>query len=158
MDTNLILVSAFIIALIFVPIFLLIRVGNTNKRKLRQRCNTIAVKNGLKISEKEFWGNAIIAIDLKNQKLLFLRYENESFEENIIDLTNYKECNINAVYSRAKTKYKKANILEKVDLQVDYNGNNTAIKTLNFYDNNRLYGENLELLRAEKWKKIIKNS
>lgn len=157
MDTTLTLVDALIVACMFVPIFVLIRIGNSTKRKLYKQFKTLAQKNGLNISEKEFWGNAYIGIDTAKQKLLFLRSEKDSFYDDLIDLKTIKECKVISLVRSIKIKHKKENILEKVDLQIYLTRNGTTMNSLNFYDHDRVFSENLEVMRAEKWKNIIQD-
>ncbi|MRH99684.1 hypothetical protein GH721_03975 [Kriegella sp. EG-1] len=155
MDTNLTVVNVLIVASVFAPLFILINIGNKNKRKISKQFKSLAHKYMLNITNQEYWGNALIGIDVNKQKLLFLRLENDSFTEYQIDLTKVVVCKINATYKSKKTKQKKENILEKVDLQLYFPGHTSNLISLNFYDHNRLFNENLEVMRAEKWKGLI---
>ncbi len=155
MDTTLTLVDVLIVASIFVPIFVLIRIGNNPKRKLFKQFKALAEKNGLNIVEKEFWANSCIGIDTAKKTLLFMRNENGSFNGELVALNNVKECKVATSVESIRTKTEKKNILQKVDLQIYFTGNSSSMDSLSFYDHHRIYSEDFEVMRAEKWKNII---
>ena len=149
------LVDALIVASIFVPIVVLIRIGSSHKRKLYKQFNVLAEKNGLNIVEKEFWANSCIGIDNAKKIVLFVRNENNSVIEKLIALNNLKECKVATSVESLGTRTNTQNILQKVELQMYFTGNSSSRDTLNFYDHNRIYNEDFEVMRAEKWKNII---
>ncbi len=155
MDTTLTLVDVLIVASIFVPIVVLIRIGSSPKRKLYKQFEALAEKNGLNIVEKEFWANSCIGIDSAKKIVLFVRNENNSVKEKLIALNNIKECKVATSVESIGTRTNKQNILQKVDLQIYFTGNSSSMDSLNFYDHHRIYSEDFEVVRAEKWKNII---
>tara|TARA_R110002050_G_scaffold278045_4_gene423995 strand:- start:1454 stop:1960 length:507 start_codon:yes stop_codon:yes gene_type:complete len=158
MDTTMTLIDVIIVASIFLPFILLNRIGNGKKKKLLKQFSELASKNGLKITEKEFWANAHIGIDGAKGIVLFMRSENDSLEGELVDLNNVKECKVITSVKSPRAKHTKQNTLEKVDLHICYKGKGSSTEVLNFYDHNRIYSEDLEVKRAEKWKKLIETN
>ncbi len=71
MNTQVAIITAIIFISIFLPIFLMIKSGNTDFNKTIKLFNSVAIKNNLKINQKEFWGNTFIGID-ESQQILSL--------------------------------------------------------------------------------------
>ncbi len=155
MITGMTALDILIVTTIFLPFILLARLGKKSKRKLYKQFKDSAQKNGLIISEKEFWANAYIGIDCEKKVLLFIRSEDGSLDEKLIDLNKVKECKVITSVENIRTKNTKQGILEKVGLQIYFTGKDTTMDLLNFYDYNRIYSEDFEVQRAEKWKKTI---
>jgi len=155
MITGMTVLDILIVSAIFLPFIWLARIGKKPKRKLYKQFMDIAQKNGLHITEKEFWANAYIGIDCEKKELLFIRSEDGSLDKKLIDLSKVKECKVITSVENIRTKNTNQRILKKVDLQIYFTGKDTTMELLNFYDSNRIYSEDFEVKRAEEWKKTI---
>ena len=156
METSMTLVDTILVALIFLPLVLLGRWGNKSKRKLQREFRAIAKKYGLNIVEMEVWANANIGWDSDKNNLLFVRSEKDCLTKELIDMNLVADCQVHTSTKTIRKQKPGQDSLLQVDLQISFSGNRQPMKLLNFYDHNRMYSEDFEILRAKKWSKLIK--
>ncbi|MGB5556067.1 MAG: hypothetical protein WBM83_15535 [Flavobacteriaceae bacterium] len=153
MQTTFIILSLALVAMVFVPFFLMSSIGKKETKKLKSIGKTSVSSHNLKISQQEIWADHYLGIDTDQKKLLYLQVNESDKKELLIDLKTVKDCNKIEKIQAIKTKDKIENRLERLDLEVIFkNGTKTL---LNFYDSEKMYSEDYEVNRLEKWKQLI---
>lgn len=153
MNTEINIIAAIILIIIFLPIYLLNKTGNTYLKKLSKKIDAIALNNNLKLNQKEGWGNTCIGIDTAQQKLVYKRGL-ESDDYSFIDLREIYSCEFLKEVTPKRVDKTLINQLATLDLKLTLKKNKAQI-LLNFYDIDNGYVEDFELKRIEKWIKII---
>ena len=156
MNTQVAIITAIIFISIFLPIFLMIKSGNTDFNKTIKLFNSVAIKNNLKLNQKEFWGNTFIGIDESQQILLYKKgFDSDDF--NIVNLSGINQCEILKNVSQKRIDKVVVNILDTIDLKLTSTTNKSSY-LFNFYNIDNDYREDFEYKRAEKWAQIINNN
>jgi len=156
MDAQVNIIAAVIVLIIFLPIYYLNKTGLSFSKKLAKNFNTIAKNNNLNLDQKECWSNTCIGIDSAQKKLLYNRgLDADSFI--IINLNEINSCEQLKHVSEKRINKMTVYELKTLDLKL-YPKNNKPSITLNFYDIENSFVEDLELKRIEKWILIIKSN
>jgi len=153
MNTQVNYIAAFILIIIFLPIYLLNKTGNTYLKKLTKKLDAIAFNNKIKLNQKEGWGNTCIGIDTTQQKLLYKRGL-ETDDYSFIDLRDIDSCEYLKEATQKRVDKAIVNRLATLDLKFTLKKNKAQI-LLNFYDIDNGYSEDFEMKRIENWIKII---
>ncbi|MGY8914781.1 MAG: hypothetical protein ACKVJF_06820, partial [Flavobacteriales bacterium] len=140
---------------VFVPFFIIDFSGKSGIKQMRKLFKLELVKNNLKMTEQENWGNTFIGVDREQNKMLFMKFSEKEPSLHVIDLSKIQACEIESKIATVKTKIKKENILQKLNLKISPIDTRNPTITLNFYDSEGIYGEDFEMARAEKWKTIV---
>ncbi|ALM08121.1 hypothetical protein SB49_10130 [Sediminicola sp. YIK13] len=156
MELELVIISLVLVASVFAPFFILDFSGKSGIAQMKKLFTLELVKNNLKLTEQENWGNTFIGIDREQKKMLFMKFSEVDPRVHIIDLTKIQACEIDSKIASVKTKVKKENILQQLNLKISPIDTRNPEVILNFYDWEGIYGEDFEMARAEKWKTIIK--
>ena len=154
MNTQVNIIAAVIIAIIFLPIYFLNKTGYTYLKKLTKKFNDIAANNNLKINQKECWANTCIGIDTTQHKLLYKRGL-ENNDNIIVDLEHINSCELVKSVDQRRVDKVFVHQLVTLDLKLTVKKSKVPI-LLNFYDVANNYPEDFELKRIEKWLEIIK--
>lgn len=153
MNTQVNIITVIILIIIFLPIYLLNKTGNTYLKKLAKKLDAIALNNNLKLDQKEGWGNTCIGIDTAQQKLLYKRGL-ETDDYIFIDLREIESCEYLKEATQKRVDKTIVNQLATLDLKLTLKKNKTQM-LLNFYDMDNGYIEDFEMKRIENWIKII---
>lgn len=157
MDLELVIISVILIASVFVPFFIIDFSGKSGIKQMKKLFKLEQVKNNLKLTEQENWGNTFIGVDREQNKMLFMKFSEVDPSIHLIDLSKIQVCEIDSKIASVKTKMKKENILQKLNLRISPKDTRYPEVILNFYDSEGIYGEDFEVARAEKWKIILKS-
>ena len=157
MELELVIISLVLVASVFVPFFILDFSGKSEIAHMKKLFKLELVKNNLKLTEQENWGNSFIGVDREQKKMLFIKFLEVEPIIHLIDLSKIQACEIDSKIGSVKTKVKKENILQQLNLKISPIDSRNPEVILNFYDWEGIYGEDFEMARAEKWKTIIKS-
>lgn len=153
MNTQVNIITIIILIIIFLPIYLLNKTGNTYLKKLVKKLDAIALNNNLKLDQKEGWGNTCIGIDTAQQKLVYKRGL-ETDDHSFIDLREIESCEYLKEAIQKRVDKTIVNHLATLDLKLTLKKSKAQI-LLNFYDIDNGYTEDFEMKRIENWIKII---
>lgn len=157
MDLELVIISLVLVASVFLPFFIIDFSGKSGIKQMKKLFELEQVKNNLKLTEQENWGNTFIGIDREQNKMLFMKFSEVEPSIHLIDLSKIQACEIDSKIASVKTKIKKENILQKLNLKISPKDTRNPEEILNFYDSEGIYGEDFEMVRAEKWKTNVKS-
>ena len=158
MDLELVIISLILVASVFVPFFIIDLSGKSGIKQMRKLFKQEQVKYNLKLTEQENWGNTFIGVDKEQRKMLFMKFMEAEPTFHFIDLDKIQSCQIDSKVETIKTKIKKENILQKLNLKITLLNAKGPEVILNFYDTEGIYGEDFEMARAEKWKMILQKN
>ncbi len=157
MELELVIISVVLVASVFLPFFIIDFSGKSGIAQMKKLFKLELLKNNLKLTEQENWGNTFIGVDREQKKMLFMKFSEVDPSIHLIDLGKIQACEIDSKIGSVKTKVKKENILQQLNLKISPIDNRNPEVILNFYDWEGIYGEDFEMARAEKWKTIIKS-
>ena len=161
MDLKTLILGAVLIALCILPIVLIKRSGKKARTNLQQSLNKLAKQNNSEISYFESFGDFIIGIDEIKKFVFFYKKANESTIEEVINLSDFKSCQV----EKKKRALKSNNVnfleIERLVLIFIPNSNDKNMIELEFYNINSGKQLTNELNSLEKWSeklnKILKN-
>ncbi|MFT4832475.1 MAG: hypothetical protein ACI815_002130 [Psychroserpens sp.] len=156
MDLELVIISLILVASVFVPFFIIDLSGKSGVKQMRKLFKLELIRNNMKLTEQENWGNTFIGIDKEQEKMLFIKFLEVGPTIHLIDLSKMQACEIDSKVDTFKTKFKKETILQKLNLKIASMDSKNPEAILNFYDADGIYAEDFEMARAEKWKTIVK--
>ena len=157
MELELVIISLVLVASVFLPFFIIDFSGKSGIAQMKKRFKSELVKNNLKLTDQENWGDTFIGVDREQKKMLFMKFSEVDPIFHLIDLSKIQACEIDSKIASVKTKVKKENILQQLNLKISSMDTKNPEVILNFYDWEGIYGEDFEMARAEKWKTIIKS-
>lgn len=155
MNTSTILISILLILAIFVPFFILNSSGKGGLKAISKKIKEIAKEGHLKFDLKERWADSIIAIDRTKKILVFAKMVNDEAVVEKIDLEQVSKSAIQRKLLPEKSNTGNSNVLQRLDLEITFLGNEKKAKLLNFYDIDSSFTEDYEMQRAEKWNTVI---
>lgn len=149
--------STIIVVLIFAIIIIIAKL--TRKGKTNKQVNNLykfAEQNNSKISEYEMFEDRIFGVDKENNKLFFIRNDEERFIEKAFLLKDFEKCKINKHHTSSSNNGQSVEILDNLDLVFYPKDKVKSVEKINIYDCNF---DNLtlsgEVQFAEKWCKKI---
>ncbi|MEB8346619.1 hypothetical protein OO010_11220 [Flavobacteriaceae bacterium KMM 6898] len=158
MDLELIIISLVLVASVFVPFFIIDFSGKSGIKQMRKSFKLELGKNNIILTEQENWGNTFIGIDKEQKKMLYMKFLVAQPTIHLIELSKIQACEIDNKVATVKTKIKKENILQNLNLKLSPIDTSNPEVILNFYDSEEIYAEDFEMARAEKWNTIIKEN
>jgi hypothetical protein len=132
-------------------------IGKNNTRKKEKIFKEAIKGENVSFNTKEQWNNNFIGFDESKNILMFIKLINQEASFLRIDLNDLKSCQINRKTRDFKKEKKLETELQTLDLELTLSTKNEII-TLNFYDINDEFSEDLEMKRAEKWQTLIQQS
>lgn len=156
MDLGVTLIGVVLMLLFLLPIIIVSRNSKGDEKKTVKALNALATKTNCSISEFGILKQIIIGVDTNNLKLFFMRKTSEGFQEQIINLSEIKECQVLSINKSKKNKGMNNNIVDRVELSFTCFNSKKQNSTLAIYnvDVDRFMTGN-EINFAEKWKKTI---
>ena len=156
MDAQVNIIAAIVLLIIFLPIYYLNKTGLSFSKKLAKNFNAIAKNNNFNLDQKECWSNTCIGIDSAQKKLIYNRgLEADAFI--IINLNEINSCEQLKHVSEKRINKMTVYELKTLDL-IFYPKSNKPSISINFYDIENSFVEDLELKRIEKWILIINSN
>ncbi|CAN5189749.1 hypothetical protein BH23BAC2_BH23BAC2_06620 [soil metagenome] len=155
MDIKLILVSAIMVILVFLPFVLLPLLQNKDNKKLGKKFRKEEKNHNLNIGLNEEWSQNAIGIDPEQKKLLFVQKSDDGHIVECIDLNTVHSC-IPLIDEITIVKNgKKETLLKRVSFNLAFK--NTEIKKeINLFDYDLHVSQDLEVQHAQKWAGLIK--
>jgi hypothetical protein len=157
MNTGSIIISTLgLIALIILP-FILHYLHKKNKdKKFMKDFISLAEKENIVISQKEFWRECYaIGIDENLKKLLYVNKQKDKEQSTLIDLMEVESCRIANKSRLVKTPNGNYNVMDRLDLVFTFNKSDLPEKALEFYDCEKFMTIDEELPLIENWLGII---
>lgn len=107
-----------------------------------------AAEQQVVVTQHEVWGHYYgLGLDVKANKLFYLKRWEGREEKAIIDLSNVERCRVNNV-NRIVNDNK---IIDRIDLVFNCGQQGTVTKALQFYNKEESMSLNEELMLVEKW-------
>ena len=156
MKLDILIIDVALLALIFLPYFLLIFLNKVEGKSLKKRFFNQASQYNLKIVECDSWNSNIIGLDKEKSKILFVQKRRTGFVTEFIDLKQVRTCCILQDTQAVKIHKHVSNILQKIDLQLILH--NGSLQIINLYNCEEAYSEDYEIKNAERWNRIINES
>lgn len=153
MKIDFIVISLTLVMLVFLPFVLLPLIQNSDKKKIKKRFEEEASRHGLNLDLKESWSMNFIGIDSAQNKLLWIQKLETEFVCQLIDLSKVKSTKLFVSEIDKKINGKSEKVLEKIDLQFQFY--NEEMKTVNFFDYDLFFNQDLEVVHAEKWNGLV---
>lgn len=154
MNLDLILVSAIMVVLIFLPFVLLPLLRNGDKQKITKKFREEEKKLNLNIQLKENWSQNFIGMDLTEKKLLFVQKSEENFIVEVIDLKLIKSCSPLIEELEVQKDGKSQSLLRRVSLDFSFK-NSVLKKSITLFDYDLHFSQDLEVKHAMKWADLI---
>lgn len=158
MDLELIIISIVLVASVFVPFFIIDFSGKSGIKQMRKLFKLELVKNNMKLTEQENWGNTFIGVDKEQKKMLYMKFLEAEPTIHLIELSKIQACEIYSKVTSIKKNSKKESVLQLLNLRITSKDAKHTEVILNFYDAEGTFAEDFEMARAEKWKTIIKEN
>lgn len=154
MNIELILVSAILVVLIFIPFVLLPLLRNSDLKKLEKKFREEEKNHNINIQLKEHWNQNYIGLDLSEKKLLFIQKSEEEFIVEFIDLKLVNSCASSIEELTVQRDGKTESLLRRVNLEFSFR--NTGLKkSINLFDYDLHFTQDLEVKHASKWAELI---
>lgn len=154
MKLELILVSAILVVLIFLPFILVPLLRNGDLKKIAKKFREEEKKHQLITELKETWRQNYIGIDLTAKKLLFVQKSEEDFFVEVIDLKMVASCVPLIENFDVQKEGKTQNVLKRVSLEFSFK-NSLEKKLINFFDYDLHFSQDLEVNHSKKWAAIV---
>jgi hypothetical protein len=159
MDTQSAIIILGIVVAITLP-FLIIYLNKKRKDiKFLKHFTSLAHKEKIFISEKEFWDhNYAIAIDNTSKKILYANRLKNGTSETIIDLAEVEKCRIVTINKTQKNQNGKNPLTDRLELVFTFRSAEKPEQILEFYENPEFMPNAEEYAHIEKWYQIINSS
>lgn len=154
MNIELMLVSAILVVLIFIPFVLLPLLRNSDRKKLEKKFREEEKNYNINTQLKENWNQNYIGLDLTEKKLLFIQKSEEEFVVELIDLKLVNSCTSNIEELTIQKEGKTESLLRRVNLEFSFR-NSGLKKSINLFDYDLHFTQDLEVKHAEKWAELI---
>jgi len=148
MKIDLIIISAVMVLLVFLPFYLLPVLQMRGSKKISQLFKKEAAKLNLNVDIKESWNLNLIGIDSAAQKLLVFQNHDEVNIQHF-DLKEVKQTELLVLYIPVEKNGRTENILQRIDIEFSfYTKEEKEILSLYDYDLNTY--QDYEVKHAEK--------
>lgn len=154
MKIDFMLVTAILVVLIFLPFVLLPLLRNGDRKKLAKKFLEEEINYSLNTQLKENWSQNYIGLDTTEKKLLFVQKSEEDFIVELIDLKLVAACVPIIEELDFQKEGKSQNILRRVNLEFSFK-NSEIKKSINLYDYDVHFNQNLEVSHARKWANLV---
>lgn len=146
-----------VIAVLFIgPIVYLQYSRKSKEKNLLKIFVDLTAHNNLTLSEKDVWTNKYcIGMDRSAKKLVYLKKQGEQAETNLLDLTQFKKCQIAKSTINENSKGGGSSVINRLDLVLTPIGAQQQKQSLEFYNREESMGLTGELQLIEKWEHKI---
>lgn len=151
MDLNIIIMSAIIIAICLVPVFVLSRKSNQKKKRIKNILSAIAKTKSGELAAHEICGEVAVGITENEEAFVFYKkHEDGTESKSCILLTEIKKC----VLIKTTRNATSGNI-GKLNLSFEFLDKSKPDISLEFFNASETFQLIGELQLVEKWKPII---
>lgn len=155
MDLESFIIGLISLALFIVPIMLIQRKQRQQKKKFLENFMNLAEQKQLKITEYDFWNHCFaIGIDKGQNKLFYLKKQNEGEQTALINLSEVAACRV----INMNREVNGDRVIDFIELRFTFRNPGIPEQALEFYNKEKSLSLNEELLIAEKWKAIANTS
>ena len=154
MDTEIIVISAILVALVFSPFIWTAASGKTKNNKTRKQLEEMARNEGCTVSSSDSTKNFAVGLDEKAEKIFFFRTDTDGEVKDCVDLLEVKSCRIEKEYDNPGNS--KTGSLEKVILMLSLQNFSRDKASFTFYNASKTWQLQNELDLALKWESTIK--
>lgn len=154
MKISILIINIVLVLSLAIPIIWLILIGILGTKKTEKKLKNLSEKYKMSFTTEEIWNDNFIGINEQERVLLFIQLTDSEPVYSIINLDEIASCKLVDTTKFFMEGKNKNSLLEKIDLEFTsiYNREH---KSLNFFNIDINYNQNLELLRAKKWEAII---
>ncbi|MCX7547676.1 hypothetical protein OS188_06905 [Xanthomarina sp. F1114] len=146
-----------IVLIILIPLFLIQKSQNSQKKKSKKGFILEAKNNNLNISDIDSWGTYYtIAIDEAANKLIYSKIIDAEHKVTIVDLSQVDSCEIVKTHRPVKNKTTYKTETDKIDLLITYK--TKAKDVLEFYNIDVNFQMSNEIALLNKWEEKIKSN
>lgn len=157
MKIDIITISIIMIGCVILPFFLFPLLGYLGNTRLIKRFDQEAKRLKLNMDQKESWNQNVIGIDFNQKKLLFVQKRENNFIVEEIDLQRIEKSFMVHSKSSVNVNGKIRDVLQRIDLELSLNSVNDK-KILTLFDSSFNSSQDLEIVHAEKWNKLIQKN
>lgn len=155
MNTGFIVVSAILVAALFVPFFAFSSSKRLSKC-FKQTLQELERTNGLKIGSFDYGDNYFIGMSQDEATLLFMRREGEEVLSQVLIIDEILSCREVIVSHRSNYKGEQHTVVDRVSLQFRMKKGRPADAEWVFYDAEKeMFAPTNEELIAMKWEQIV---
>ncbi|MBT8384740.1 MAG: hypothetical protein KJO83_03410 [Bacteroidia bacterium] len=157
MKISILVINIALVLSLAIPIIWLILLGIRGTKKTEKKLKNLSEKYKMSFTSEEIWNDNFIGINEQDSVLLFIQLTDSEPVYSIINLDEIASCRLVDTTKYFMEGKNKISLLEKIDLELTsiYNKEH---KSLNFFNIDINYNQNLELMRARKWEAIIKKN
>lgn len=155
MDTGSTLIGTIMIMLIIVPFIIISYRKKRKKVSLLQSLNTYAQQFNCEISEHEFCGDFLLALDESKNFVFFLKYDKDDKTFQKADLSTIEKCKTIKRNHTASLKNRTDVLTEHIDLVFLPSKKNQAAINFELYDAEKNLQLGDEIQCADKWEKLL---
>lgn len=156
MDLEVTIIGVFLMLLFLLPIIIVSRNSKSDEKKTVKALYALAANTNCSISQFEILRQIIMGIDTKNSKVFFIRKTSNSLQEQVINLSDIKECKVVSFSKSKKTKGLNNNTVDSVELSfigLNSKKQNFIFDIYNADKDRYMTGDEIKF--AEKWKNSI---
>jgi hypothetical protein len=151
MKLSVIIIDLILILSISLPYYLFIHAGRKGRQGRKKIINKIIQTHGILPNIQEQWRNSYIGIDSTQNKLLYVKLDEQQAEEDLIPLNKVRDCSLIKEYKRIRKRKEKEDVLVLLAIELHYRHPKSPAARVVFYDSASMTGEDFEMQRAEKW-------
>lgn len=152
MKLDVLLVNLIMVSLVVVPYCLFLLYAKNHSNTIKSFFQRIVKNNELEIDWKDSWNKNMIGVDSKKMRLLIVQDQDE-ISYHLIDLRDLKRSEIRLGFKAVKVHGLKEDMLQTLILELlKFSG---EIQEILLFDTDKTYGQDYELLHAERLNKKI---
>lgn len=156
MDMASALVAIISIAAFTLPFIYLSRVQSNKKKQILNLIKSKAAEQGLSLDQVDYWNQQYaIGLDQNKNALIYLKKSDDSWKENIVNLSDYQKCNIQDGHKKNHGSLNNANGVANLQLVLSSAKPEIQEKRFEFFDRSESLNLNGEWQLIDKWKTIV---
>jgi hypothetical protein len=159
MDKEATIIILGIVAVITLPFLIFYVIKKRKEIKFLKHFKSLAQKEKLIISHKEFWDHSYaIAIDNKLKKLIYAKRMEGETAGTIIDLSEVEKCRIVRTNKTQPSLNGKDPLTDRLEMIFTFRNSEIPEKVLEFYENSDFMPNAADSFHIEKWFNIINSN
>lgn len=156
MDIASALVALISIAAFTLPFIYLSRVQSKKKKQILDFINAKAAEHKLTLSQMDYWNQQFaIGIDEGKNSIIYFKKSNDTWNEQVINLTDYQKCIIRDRHSKNLGAITNGHGAANLQLVLFPKKPNIAEAGLDFFDRSDSLSLNGEWLLIDKWRTVV---
>jgi hypothetical protein len=159
MDSGSTMIGVWIIVLTILPFIIAYFFKKMKEKKLQKNFLSLAEKEKVVISQKDFWKKCYsIGIDTDSKKLLYFNKRLDKERGTLIDLSQIEKCRVVHTDKHLKSQNGNSNLTNKLELVFTFNNSGIPEKSLEFYNNPEFMPTVDDFSHIENWLNIVNSN